>query len=218
MNLYFKHLFLIAVLMSTSFCSGLNGYGGENMARQIEFNVDDEYRVSIPVSGGVIGIHVQQNSPIFLKTNDYIGVFDAFFDRKKKWGSRDLHNTHLSSVLFRLDGYSESDPIKTSDLRQKLYKFSTEEYDSDRYANFEQVMHGDREWLKLDLVGESIREKNKLVLRPPGAAYATAIGNGYVLKISLTVDEKFAKNSEKFEAGKDMLEAVVKAVRITKAE
>jgi hypothetical protein len=218
MNLNLKHFLLVVPLLSTCYCSGINSQDGENMAKKIDFIVNDEYRVSVPVIDGPIGIHIEQDASLTLSPSGEIVIFDAFHDQKRGWRDRDLHNTQMSGVLFRVKGHSDNNPLATSDLPTELYNYPEDENSVGRLSGFEEVDLGGRQWLRVNLVGENIREMNRFVIQNPGAAYSTVVGVDYVFKVSVLVDSDFAENIEKLESRKKMLEALVTGVKITKIE
>ena len=218
MNLNFKHFLLVVPLLSTCYCSGINGQDGEDMAKKIDFFVNDEYRVSVPVIDGPIGIHIEQDASLTLNPSGEVVIFDAFHDQKRGWRDRDLHNTQISGALFRVKGHSENNPLATSDLPTELYNYPEDENSVGRLSGLEEVNLGGRQWLRVNLVGEDIREMNRLVIRQPGAAYSTVIGVDYVFMVSVLVDSDFAKKPAKLESRKQKLEALITGVKITKIE
>lgn len=217
MSLYIKRFLLLVAFLSMSCCTNLDSSAGK-MMRQIQFEITDKYRVSINVVDGPIGVHIDQGIPITRVPDRGLVIFDAFYDRKTDWGNRDLHNSHLSGTLFRISGHSKNKPLVISDLPSELFHYPVDEHMASRLADLKVVMLGDREWLRMNLVGEDIHEENRIVIRDPGAQYATIIGVDYALVIGVLVDEEFAANTAKFEARKEMLEAVAREVRITRIE
>ena len=216
MSLNFKHFLLIVPLLSTCYCSGTNGQDGEDIAKKVDFIVNDEYRVMVPIIEGPIGIHIEKGASVTLNPSGEIVIFNAFHDKKGGWRNRDLHNTQVSGVLFRVKGHSEKSPLATSDLPKELYNYPEDKHSAGRLSRFEEVNLGGRQWLRVNLVGEDIREMNRLVIQNPGAAYSTVIGADYVFKVSVIVDSDFAKKPAKLESRKQKLESLVRGVKITK--